>query len=96
MNIVTEREPQASYDLVIATNIFVYFDDRELALAFANIGSMLTGGGFLIHNELRAAVEPMGAAARLPVLDARMVRLMEDDRRAIYDGQVIHRKENAQ
>lgn len=37
-------------DLVIATNILVYYDVFEQALALANIGAMLRTGGFLLSN----------------------------------------------
>jgi hypothetical protein len=93
LNILTERPCAASgFDLVVATNILVYFDRRELALAFANIAGLLREGGYFIHNELRQEVEELGAAAGMPVADARMIRLFQNDRRALFDGQVVHRK----
>lgn len=39
------------FDLVIGTNIFVYYDGLEQSLARANIGTMVRPGGFLISNE---------------------------------------------
>lgn len=54
MNIVFERmalPPDKQFDLMFATNIFVYYDSFEQALARANIGTMIKPGGFLITNE---------------------------------------------
>jgi chemotaxis methyl-accepting protein methylase len=38
------------FDLIIATNILVYYDVFEQSLALANIESMLRDGGFLLSN----------------------------------------------
>jgi hypothetical protein len=54
LNIVLERIEPASdadgYDLVIATNILLYYDVFEQALAAGNIARMLRPGGFLLTN----------------------------------------------
>lgn len=39
------------FDLVIGTNIFVYYDSLDQSLARANIGNMVKPGGYLISNE---------------------------------------------
>ena len=51
LNIVHQRmaTPQ-DFDLIIATNILVYYDVLEQSLALANIESMLRDGGFLLSN----------------------------------------------
>lgn len=51
LNIVHQRmaAPQ-NFDLIIATNILVYYDVFEQSLALANIESMLRDGGFLLSN----------------------------------------------
>jgi hypothetical protein len=51
LNIVHQRmaAPQ-DFDLIIATNILVYYDVFEQSLALANIESMLRDGGFLLSN----------------------------------------------
>jgi SAM-dependent methyltransferase len=51
LNIVYQRmaEPQ-NFDLIIATNILVYYDVFEQSLALANIESALRPGGFLLSN----------------------------------------------
>jgi chemotaxis methyl-accepting protein methylase len=41
---------QEGFDLIIATNIFVYYDLLEQSLALANTQSMLRPGGFLLSN----------------------------------------------
>ena len=51
LNIVYQRmsEPQ-NFDLIIATNILVYYEVFEQSLALANIESLLREGGFLLSN----------------------------------------------
>lgn len=52
LNIVFQRlsQPHESFDLIIATNILVYYDVFEQSLALKNIASMLRPGGFLLSN----------------------------------------------
>ena len=50
-----------------------YFDHIELMLALANICSMLSPGGVLLHNELRPELPEDAAAAGLPVEQSRQV-----------------------
>jgi hypothetical protein len=55
LDIVTQRldlPPQDGFDLVIATNVFTYFDSFEQLLAVANTQSMLRPGGFLLSNNV--------------------------------------------
>jgi hypothetical protein len=49
-NIVTERLDVPPFDLVIATNVFIYYDELEQALAMSNVEAMLKPGGFLLAN----------------------------------------------
>jgi hypothetical protein len=53
LNIVVQRieaaEPER-FDLIIATNIFVYYDTFEQSLALNNVESMLRPGGILLSN----------------------------------------------
>ncbi|MFM2123926.1 MAG: hypothetical protein RL328_377 [Acidobacteriota bacterium] len=72
VNIVTQRLtlPDAQrYDLMVATNILVYYTPFEQALALANIAAMLKPGGLLLTNdELPAhAAIPMRLAGRTEV-----------------------------
>ena len=53
LNVVTERiEPGEveQFDLIIATNILLYYDVFEQMMASANIARMLKPGGFFITN----------------------------------------------
>lgn len=81
LDIVTERlvhrERDAAgavgdaFDLVIATNVFPYFDDDGLMLAVGNIAGMLRDGGVLLHNEARPALGGMASAVGLPPSQSR-------------------------
>lgn len=54
LNIVLERlnmEPKNRFDLIVATNIFVYYDPFEQMLALENAGAMLKPGGLLLTND---------------------------------------------
>jgi len=50
VNIVTERLDAEAFDLVIATNVFIYYDLLEQALAMSNVEAMLKPGAFLLAN----------------------------------------------
>jgi hypothetical protein len=66
LNIVIERlEAHADnerFDLVVATNVFVYYDTFQQALGVANIGRMLRAGGSLLSNQAVRPVPPMTSA----------------------------------
>jgi len=49
-NIVTDRLDGEAFDLVIATNVFIYYDVLEQSLAMSNIEAMLKPGAFLLAN----------------------------------------------
>ena len=61
MNILTATGAPR-FDLVVATNVFIYFDRPELLLALASVHSLLRDGGYLIHNEIRDDVGRSSAA----------------------------------
>jgi chemotaxis methyl-accepting protein methylase len=50
VNIVTDRLDGQAFDLVIATNVFIYYDVFEQALAMSNVAAILRPGGFLLAN----------------------------------------------
>lgn len=50
LNIVTQRLDGEPFDLVIATNVFIYYDLFEQALAMSNVEAMLKPGAFLLAN----------------------------------------------
>ena len=54
MNVVFQTmplPPDKQFDLVIGTNIFVYYDALDQSLARANLGTMIKPGGYLLTNE---------------------------------------------
>jgi len=51
-NIVTDKWNGQPFDLVIATNVLVYYDPLDQALAFEGIEAMLRQGGFFITNNV--------------------------------------------
>jgi SAM-dependent methyltransferase len=54
LDIVLERlnlAPAERFDLIVGTNIFVYYDAFEQALALENAGAMLNPGGLLLTND---------------------------------------------
>jgi hypothetical protein len=64
LNIVTERIDGEAFDLVIATNVFIYYDVLEQALAMTNVEAMLKPGAFLLAN---VAAPPVRALTIRPV-----------------------------
>jgi hypothetical protein len=54
LNIVLESatlDPKDRFDIVVGTNIFVYYGAFQQALALENIGAMLKPGGLLLTND---------------------------------------------
>jgi hypothetical protein len=54
VNIVYQRlelAPEERFDLIIGTNIFIYYGSFEQSLARANVASMLKPGGFLLSSD---------------------------------------------
>jgi hypothetical protein len=61
VNVVYQRlnwSADCAYDLVIGTNIFLYYGAFEQSLARANVSAMLRPGGFLISNDKLADTAP--------------------------------------
>lgn len=50
LNVVVQRSDAHRFDLVVATNVFVYYDVFEQVLALSNVRSMLKPGGILLSN----------------------------------------------
>jgi hypothetical protein len=46
-----ELAPQEGFDLIIGTNIFIYFGEFEQCLARLNMALMLNPGGFILSND---------------------------------------------
>jgi SAM-dependent methyltransferase len=97
LNIVTERlrdrdASDSAFDLVVATNVLAYFDDRQLALALSNIAAMLRPGGYLVHNESRAGLAETADAVRLPAVQMRTAVIGGPSQHPLYDAVWLHRK----
>jgi len=63
MNVVYQRlvpSSEQAFDLVIGTNIFVYYGEFEQLLARANVAAMLKPGGYLLSNDKLADKIPLG------------------------------------
>lgn len=77
LNIIVQRDPLPEaerFDLIVATNVLVYYDAFEQSLALANIASMLRPGGLFLTNY---AVTP----------SAQMDALPEQTTAVFFDGQ---------
>ncbi|MEZ5351881.1 MAG: class I SAM-dependent methyltransferase [Bryobacteraceae bacterium] len=92
-NILTRRPPPARYDLVIATNVLLYFPRAELLLAINNIHQMVKPGGYFLHNDTRGEIEEFTAPIRFGPVNARMVRTGQRAGVELYDAAVLHRRE---
>ena len=65
LNVVFQRleiDPAERFDLVVATNVFVYYGTFEQCLALANLGRMTAQGGLLLSND--ALLELPGSTMR--------------------------------
>jgi len=72
LNIVLEefnRSATGPFDLIIATNVFLYYDTFEQALALRNIATLLKPGGFFLTNDWlpHAPQIPMRSMGYTPV-----------------------------
>ena len=92
LNIITARLTDVKYDLVIATNVLLYFPAPQLALALANMESMLATGGYLIHNDLRSETELYTKEMGLEWLQARRILIAQGRRAPLYDTFAILKK----
>jgi hypothetical protein len=85
LDIVVERlDPlpaREQFDLVVATNVLVYYDRFDQALALANIAAMLRPGGFFLTNYVVLPRQPLESRASL-------VTPVEWDRQ--HDGDTIY------
>jgi SAM-dependent methyltransferase len=66
LNIVVDRLPlrdDERFDLIVATNVLVYYDVFEQALAAANVAAMLRPGGVFVTNTAVLPTPPLRTAA---------------------------------
>jgi hypothetical protein len=76
LNIVLERInlPEAErFDLMIGTNIFIYYDAFERSLALENAGAMLKHGGLLLTND-QLPEAPGGSMEQAGITDVQYNR----------------------
>jgi hypothetical protein len=82
LDIVLQRmEPAAGggFDLIVATNVLVYYNVFEQSLALANVAAMLRPGGVFLSNQV---VEPLGG---IPMESLGYVDIPMEDRGASTD-----------
>jgi chemotaxis methyl-accepting protein methylase len=61
MNVVFQRlqlNDEQRFDLIIGTNIFIYYGPFEQSLARANLAAMLKPGGFALSNDMLSEKVP--------------------------------------
>ena len=76
LNIVLERINLAEadrFDLMVGTNIFIYYDAFERSLALENAGAMLKRGGLLLTND-RLPEVPGGSMQQAGVIEVQYNR----------------------
>ena len=90
LNIVVDRLPvlgDERFDLVVATNVLLYYDVFEQALAAANVAAMLRPGGVFVTNTAVLPTPPLGASASY-------LRITHTQKR--YDEIFWYQRENRQ
>jgi hypothetical protein len=80
MNIVFQRLSLATderFDLIIGTNIFLYYGGFEQSLARVNVAAMLKPGGFFLSNDKLPDTVPSGLeqvmVSEIPRTGARVI-----------------------
>ena len=63
LDIVAQRFDGPPFDLIVATNVLVYYDVFEQALAAANVAAMLRPGGIFVTNTAIFPTPPLRASA---------------------------------
>lgn len=85
LDVVAQTEEEA-YDLVVATNVLVYYNRLEQVLAMASIARMMNPGGFFLANQVLPAQRP----ASLEYLGRRSVSYHASG--AFGDDVVVYRR----
>ena len=91
LNITTQRLT-ATYDIAIATNVLLYFESPDLALALCNTAAMLRTGAYFMHNDLRPETEAAADLVGFEMLQARSVLVAQGSRAPLYDTFALNRK----
>lgn len=58
LNVVLQTRDEPRFDLIVATNVLVYYNRFEQVLAMASIAHMLNPGGIFIANQVLPAEKP--------------------------------------
>lgn len=79
LNIITGRLPE-QFDLIVVTNLLVYYSPFELALAASNLAAMLRPGGYLLTNDLlpEASAGPLQPAGSISVTYRTSPQVMDN------------------
>ena len=84
LNIIVQRLPLAEaerFDVIVATNILVYYDAFEQSLALANIAKMLRPGGYFLTNY---SVAPSASLEAVPGLTTAVFFDRQNNGDAVY------------
>ncbi len=92
LNILTERLTGDPFDLVVMTNVLLYFNSKELALALTNVAGMLKPGGYFIHNDLRPEIDGYAGSLGLGPVQARTIRVARGYSKPLFDSFAIYIK----
>jgi len=69
LDIIVERldpfHDEERFDLIVATNVLVYYDAFDQALALANVARMLRPGGYFVTNYAVSPLPPLEASASI-------------------------------
>jgi SAM-dependent methyltransferase len=80
VNIVLQRldlPERDRFDLVVATNLFVYYGPLEQALALENVAAMLRAGGLLLSNDRLPEAPSVMPAATTTVVYSEAPRIVD-------------------
>lgn len=80
--------PADKFDLVIGTNIFVYYGPFEQSLARANVSAMMKPGAFLLTNDLLSDAVPSG------LMKPTEARTTLSTQPAIHENMYCYRRES--
>lgn len=89
---ILAQKTDCQYDLIVITNLLLYFDSRDTARAVANLKGMLREGGYLIHNDERPETERLLSEAGLKTIQARRILIAQGRKAPLYDMFSIVRK----
>jgi hypothetical protein len=87
LDIVLERATARQFDLIVATNILVYYDAFEQTLALQNIAAMLKPGGFLLSND------ELQESPAVPMRPAGSTKLFYDEGSSVGDSVIWYQKQ---